>query len=172
MKETIRVGTLTAAHAERLASVISKKKRFETFLRDHESGKRSVLIAMIDSEIVGYVTIVWESEYPPFRQQNIPEIKNLFVRQEFRRRKVATRLLDRAEQLISDKSDIAGIGVGLYRDYGPAQQLYALRGYVPDAQGVHYKDQPVEPGKTKPVDDHLTIQLFKKLDNTESRKKP
>jgi hypothetical protein len=25
-----------------------------------------------------------------------------------------------------------GIGVGLYRDYGPAQQLYFQLGYIPD----------------------------------------
>jgi hypothetical protein len=37
-----------------------------------QSGKRLVLIAEWDGEFAGYVTIVWESHYPPFREAGIP----------------------------------------------------------------------------------------------------
>jgi len=44
--------------------------------------------------------------------------------------------MDQAEQIIAERSDIVGIGVGLYADYGTAQRMYARRGYVPDGHGL------------------------------------
>ena len=73
--------------------------------------------------------------------------------------------MDRAEAEIAKRSDVAGIGVGLYPDYGPTQRMYILRGYVPDARGLTREGNPVVPGASVVVDDSLTIQLTKKLKN-------
>ncbi|MGA8163600.1 MAG: hypothetical protein WB791_01080 [Waddliaceae bacterium] len=59
--------------------------------------------------------------------------------------------------------DQIGIGVGLYRDYGPAQKLYFQLGYVPDGNGITYKDQPTVPGQAYPLDDDLILWLMKPL---------
>jgi hypothetical protein len=32
--------------------------------------------------------------------------------------------------------------------YGPAQRLYAKRGYIPDGRGLIYHDKPVEMGSS------------------------
>ena len=56
-----------------------------------------------------------------------------------------------------------GIGVGLYKDYGRAQNLYVHLGYVPDGQGVTYKYLPIVPGESYPIDDDLIIWLKKDL---------
>ena len=45
----------------------------------------------------------------------------------------------------AQRSDHAGIGFGLYADYGAAQRLYIKRGYIPDGRGAHYGTSPVFP---------------------------
>ena len=40
--------------------------------------------------------------------------------------------MDEAEALIATRASKAGITVGLFDAYGPAQRLYARKGYVPD----------------------------------------
>jgi len=44
--------------------------------------------------------------------------------------------MDVGEQLIATRAVKAGITVGLFDDYGPAQRLYAKRGYLPDGRGA------------------------------------
>jgi hypothetical protein len=56
-----------------------------------------------------------------------------------------------------------GIGVGLYVDYGPAQQLYVKLGYVPDGSGVTHGNKTVPPGATVRVDDDLILWSMKRL---------
>ena len=85
------------------------------------------------------------------------------VRPDYRRRGNASALLDHAEQLIGARSDFAGIGFGLYADYGAAQRLYTKRGYLPDGRGAHYGGRPVIAGETYPVDDDLLLYLVKRL---------
>lgn len=52
-----------------------------------------------------------------------------------------------------------GITVGLFDEYGPAQRLYAQRGYIPDAQGACQGQQPLRRGMHVTVDDDLIIWL-------------
>ncbi len=47
-------------------------------------------------------------------------------------------MLDTAEALIAERATAAGLGCGLYADYGPALLLYLKRGYLPDGRGVVY----------------------------------
>ncbi|MFC2071015.1 GNAT family N-acetyltransferase [Chloroflexota bacterium] len=131
------------------------------YLVEQQRGERTVLAAYADSDFTGYVTIKWQSDYPPFTEKEIPEINDLRVLPDFRRRGIATALVDRAEELIFERSDISGIGVGLYADYGAAQCMYILRGYVPDGLGIFYKGQHVKPGQKVPVDDDLILYLMK-----------
>jgi hypothetical protein len=81
----------------------------------------------------------------------------------FRRKGLATRLLDRAEEEISRRSSVAGIGVGLHPGYKQAQKLYVKRGYVPDGRGVTYRDRYVEEGASVVLDDDLVLHLTKRL---------
>src|SRR5580700_10370596 len=59
------------------------------------------------------------------------------------------------------------IGVGLYRDYGPAQKLYFQLGYAPDGNGITYRGQPTIPGQTYTLDDDLILWLVKILPSKE-----
>ena len=84
----------------------------------------------------GYLNVVWQVEYPPFRESGIPEIQDFNVLPRFRRKGIGSRLMESAERLAAERSHIVGIGVGMTEDYGAAQRLYALRGYVPDGRGL------------------------------------
>ena len=134
---------------------------YEGYLSEQEKGNRVVLLAFYDNDFAGYVTIIWQSEYTSFVEKGIPEINDLKVRPAFRRHGIATALIDEAEKRIFERFPIAGIGVGMYTDYGPAQRMYVLRGYVPDGLGLAYKGRTIRPGQEVPVDNDLILYLIK-----------
>lgn len=125
--------------------------------------KRLVLVAEYEGEFAGYVTVVWESNYPPFHAANIPEIVDFNVLIKFRRLHIGTALMDEAEKRISARSAVAGIGVCLHTDYGPAQVLYARRGYVPDGRGVFYHGKYPQYWDQVTIDDDLCLYLTRRV---------
>lgn len=131
-----------------------------------ECGEMIVLVSRTDEQLHGYLKIVWQPDYPPFRNQNTPEIQDLNVVPASRRRGTATRLMDAAEQIIAEHSPVVGIGVGLHPGYGAAQRMYVLRGYVPDAMPVTYDNQFVTEGQDVKLDDRLILHLTKSLKAT------
>ena len=137
--------------------------QFEQYLAEQAEGRRAVLVARLDGEFTGYVTVDWISPYPAFAEAEIPEVRDFNVLPRFRRRGIGTRLMDAAEALIAERSPIAGIGVGLYPDYGPAQRLYVLRGYIPDGRGIAWNNTSVAPGQSVVVDDDLALYFTKAL---------
>ena len=119
-----------------LSRVTDGEAEASRYLADHTEPDGASLIATGDSGVVGYVAIVWESNYAGFRSRGIPLLHQIAVAGPFRRRGVATLLMDAAEQLARDRGIATlGITVGLF-DYGPAQRLYARRGYIPDGRGA------------------------------------
>jgi hypothetical protein len=76
--------------------------------------------------------------------------------------------LDEAERKVSERSGVAGIGVGMSPDYGAAQRLYVRRGYVPDGNGL--TGRPVRPGAEITVNDGLVLYLTKALPSAGRRR--
>jgi ribosomal protein S18 acetylase RimI-like enzyme len=137
--------------------------KFMLYLEEQRADERSVLIACTGKRVVGFVTVRWQSLYPPFREAGIPEIVDLDVLPEFRRRGTGSALMDHAERLIKTRSSVAGIAVGLAADYGAAQRLYSKRGYVPDGRGLWLSDHYVQDGEHIPVGDDALLYLIKDL---------
>lgn len=137
--------------------------QFEQYLAEQAAGSRAVLVARLDGEFAGYVTVDWVSPYPAFAEAGTPEVRDFNVLPHLRRRGIGTRLMDAAEALIAERSPLAGIGVGLYPDYGAAQRLYVLRGYVPDGRGIAWNNAHVAAGQSVPVDDDLALYFVKAL---------
>ena len=135
----------------------------ERYLSEQQAGTRPMFVARVGKDFAGYVTLNWRSSYEPFASAGIPEIKDLNVVESFRRRGIATALVDQAEALVSTRSELVGIGVGMYPDYGPAQRMYVLRGYVPDGRGLTYQDHTVTPMEQVTVDDDLVLFFSKRL---------
>lgn len=129
----------------------------------HAQGQADTFLASIAGSLVGYLTIRWQSNNPLFQQHNIPLIHHLGVFPQFQRQGIASRLMDAAEQLIATRATQAGITVGLFDEYGPAQRLYAKRGYVPDGRGACQGQRPLKQGETVTVDHDLILWLTKDL---------
>lgn len=136
-------------------------------LEENTQKKRITLFAYYEGILAGCCHLLFTSDYPNFSKNTIPEINDLNVFPEFRRKGIASVLLDELEHLASKKSKQVGLAVGLYKDYGNAQKIYNTRGYVMDGHGVFYKNVEVKPGETVTVDDDLLIYLTKKLDHNE-----
>ena len=126
---------------------------FQQYLEEQDREERVVLVAYSGESFAGYVTIVWKSDYPPFAEKGIPEVKDLNVLSAFRRHGVASALMDEAERRVFERSGIAGIGFGISADYGAAQRMYVLRGYVPDGRGLFGNGQYIRERSTVQVDD-------------------
>ena len=137
--------------------------QYERYLVQQKMNLRDVYIAFVEGQFAGYLTISWKSNYSPFRQKNIPEIVDFNVLPKFRRMGIGTQLMDKAEREIAKVSPVAGIGVGMSADYGAAQRLYVLRGYVPDGLGLHWRNRHVQFGDEVKVDDDLGLYFTKEL---------
>jgi GNAT superfamily N-acetyltransferase len=135
---------------------------FQRYLAEQEGGLRLAFVAEWRGDFAGYVTLLWVSDYSPFAERHVPEISDLNVLPAHRRKGIGNALLDRAESAASARSKVVGLGVGLSSDYGAAQRIYVLRGYLPDGRGVMYNNQPVESGATIRVDDEATL-MFTRL---------
>lgn len=165
--ETIE--TFSAGRVEWLAKEFAAKAwpkpdgYFAECFAAQERGEMMLLVAAEGDALLGYVKVVWLPEYAPFREAGIPEIQDLNVVPAARRKAVATRLLNRAEALVAQRSPVAGIGVGLHPGYAAAQRLYARRGYVPDGRPLQYHGAPVREGQEVRLDNDLTMNLTKEL---------
>ena len=45
---------------------------FERYLNEQDAGSRVVLVAFAGEKFAGYLTVMWESDYPPFRDEDKP----------------------------------------------------------------------------------------------------
>jgi ribosomal protein S18 acetylase RimI-like enzyme len=137
--------------------------QYERYIAEQKAGKRVVLVAKTNKGFAGYVTILWESVYAPFRELGMPEIADFNVLPKFRRQGIGTQLMDEAERRIRERSTIAGIGVGLTEDYGAAQILYIQRGYIPDGRGISWQGEICQYGDSVIVNDDLALYFTKPL---------
>ncbi len=137
--------------------------QYDAYLEEQAADIRPVLVARVEGDFAGYITVVWQTGYAPFREAGIPEIQDFNVLPQFRRQGIGSALMAAAEALIATRSKIAGIGVGLYPDYGPAQRLYVLRGYVPDGLGIAAEKVQVLAGQVVRVDDELALYFTRRV---------
>jgi len=165
----LEIRRLTQADAPMMADAfagIGWRKPASQYLRyfdEQEAGQRECLVAMVSQRFAGYVTVNWFPAHPTLAESGIPEIQDLNVLPEFRRQRIASRLLDQAEALVAQRSSVAGIAVGLHPGYNAAQRLYVKRGYVPDGRGVTWHNRYVEEGAQVILDDDFVLHLTKRL---------
>jgi GNAT superfamily N-acetyltransferase len=177
IERVLEIRPLVAADATIISMAfadIGWNKPAEQYLRyvdEERSDRRNCWVATMQGRFAGYVTLIWNPEYPGLAGTGIPEIQDLNVLPDHRRRGIATRLLDRAEDAAATRASGVGIGVGLHPGYNAAQRLYVKRGYVPDGLGVTHQNRYVQEGETAPFDDELVLHFVKELD-VQSQRKP
>lgn len=137
--------------------------QYERYLLRQVAGSQEILVAEIAGKFAGYVTVLWRSGYASFAERKIPEINDFNVLPAFRRRGIGSGLLDRAEEVVAERSDVVGIGVGMTADYGQAQRMYPRRGYVPDGRGLTQDGEVVKFRQPIVVSDSTVLWFTKNL---------
>ncbi len=138
--------------------------KWTRYFEEHQKHIRTVYLLEKQKQLIGYASLLYTPEYSPFKQAKIPEIHDVLILESFRNQGYGKLLIRYLENIAHGKNYTKiGIGVGLYRDYGPAQALYCKLGYVPDGNGVTYKTAAAIPGTCYPIDDDLVLWLVKAL---------
>ena len=137
------------------------ESQYVEYLKEQKNHQRTVWVAYLDQEFVGYVTVCWISKYEPFEQQRISEISDLNVLPQFHKRGIGTALLNVAEATVFKDHSTVGVGVGVTADYADAHRLYIKRGYLPDCKGITYQTKKVSFGDLVTVDDDLCMMFTK-----------
>jgi GNAT superfamily N-acetyltransferase len=114
-----------------------ERAQYERYLAEHQAGSRVTLLARAQAgTVIGYVNLLWHSDYSGFAEADIPEINDLNVIIPWRRRGVGTALITAAEAAARDAGRRrVGIGVGMTPDYDAARRLYPALGYLRDGFG-------------------------------------
>ena len=170
MNQEILIRLMTADDCEIITKAFAAQNwnkplmQYRKYLNEQTAGTREVLIAETSGEFAGYLTIMRQSDFAPFREKDIPEIVDFNVLIKFRNRGIGTKLMETAENLIAEKYKTIGIRVGLTADYGAAQRLYIRRGYVPDGVGITYDGIFLKYGDKITVTDDLNLSFTKNLE--------
>ncbi len=148
----------------KLMHVTHEKGYFEKCLEEKSAGKREILLAEIEGEVVGYIQLIWSPVYQLFKKLGIPEIQDLNVEPSARSQGIGAALVDACEELVIARGCAEiGIGFGVDSSFGAAQRLYIKRGYIPDGNGVCYDEEPIPSNAMRSVDKLLTLKLIKEL---------
>ncbi|NNF34802.1 MAG: GNAT family N-acetyltransferase [Saprospiraceae bacterium] len=137
--------------------------QYEDYFKLQSQGHRDIIVADWEGSFAGYLTIKWNSDYPAFAKDGIPEIVDFNVLKKYQRRHIGSALMDEAEKRIKKVSAYAGIGVGVTEDYGAAHILYVKRGYFPDGTGMKKNHQSLKYGDQVVIDDDLAIYMMKQV---------
>lgn len=139
-------------------------KLWQHYFKEQQEGIRTACVLESQNGFMGYGSLLRSSDYPFFRENSIPEVNAIWIVEQSRRQGLGKKLIEHLENMaLREGYKTIGIGVGLYKDYGPAQKLYYNLGYMPDGNGITYKCSSVVPGETYPVDDDLIIWFTKPL---------
>ena len=140
------------------------KPLWDAYYQQQQDGVRTVGVLEKNHEILGYGSLLKQPECPFFADKNIPEINALWIDENHRNQGLGTALIQWLENLaFREGYNYLGIGVGLYKDYGPAQKLYFQMGYIPEGNGITHKGHLTIPGQSYPLDDDLILWLMKPL---------
>ena len=131
---------------------------------EHALEQCDVMLAFREKTLCAFCLLNWQPRYSLYRKLGIPEIQDLNVLPHYRRKGIATMMIEECENLARSKScELVGISVGLTKDYGPAQILYTKLGYMPDGNGVTYDREGIHAGRAYLVDDNLALMMTKTL---------
>lgn len=139
-------------------------RRLSRFWDEAEAGKRLIWVVWHKDEFLGHITLQPVSEYPAFKKAGIPEIVDLWVAENARRKGVGERLLIKAiEYARENHKPGIGLGVGVTHDFGAAHRLYFKNGFRPDGTGLWVKGRRPEPGEKITLCEHTLLMLVRSL---------
>lgn len=138
-------------------------EKYEMRLQHQSEGKSISLVAEYKGNVAGYINVYPDSQSGAFADRGYPEIIDFCVLEKYRRKGIGSRLMDIAEQIAAEYSEIVYLGVGMHNGYGSAQRMYIKRGFIPDGTGVWYGDKVCEQYADCCNDDDLVLYMSKRL---------
>jgi len=141
----------------------SNIKYLRNQLENQKKQECSALLALYNGEIAGYVFLYYKCRWGSLANCDLPCVIDLIVFDKYRKKGIATVLMDIAEKIAKKHNDKVYLDVCLNSDYGSAQRLYVKRGYVPDGRGVYYEEKVCETNAICKNDDDLTLCMVKEL---------
>ncbi|MFZ3580447.1 GNAT family N-acetyltransferase [Virgibacillus sp. DJP39] len=136
---------------------------FDGYFNQQKNDEQTIIVAEMNKEVAGYVTIFPNSTTGPFAFKNIPEIIDLNVLIKFQKIGIGKKMMEVVEGIVKEKGDLVSLSVGLHSGYGSAQRMYVKLGYIPDGTGVWYKGKQLEQYTECVNDDDLTLYFSKQL---------
>lgn len=125
--------TMTKNNPKIRPYIVKKKSAsriFEKFARRSIRSKKSVVhVAETNGTPAGYSLIYIKDAIPVFRLEKIGYICDLFVKKEFRNRKISSRLMDEAMRWFKKKG-IKQISLAVYKDNEFAHSIYKKWGFI------------------------------------------
>jgi GNAT superfamily N-acetyltransferase len=139
-------------------------RRLSRFWDEAQDGKRVILTAWQGDIFCGHVTLLWQSNYPPFQRLKFPEIVDLWVAENFQQQGIAKMLMTEIERLaIARDAPGVGLGVGVTGRFGPAQRLYSKFGYHPDGTGLWVSGRNISNDAAVHLDEAAMLMLAKRF---------
>ncbi len=135
---------------------------FEKYYLEQYTKSHHALVARYDGRVAGYTTYLPKAYVGPFAGK-LPEVVDLNVLKKYQHKGIGNRFLDVCENMARTGARGISLAVGLHAGYGPAQRIYAKRGYIPDGSGIWYRDVPLAPYAACINDDDLVLYLSKEL---------
>lgn len=136
---------------------------FNDYYNQQGNNQRVIIVAEINGDVAGYVTLISKATEGPFANKGIPEIVDFNVLIKYQKRGIGNKIMDVVESLAKEQNSFISLSVGLHYGYGSAQRMYVKRGYIPDGTGVWYKGEQLEQYSKCENDDNLTLYLIKYL---------
>lgn len=139
-------------------------RRLAHFWDEAQDDKRTILAAWQGDIFCGHITLLWQSNYPPFHRLHFPEIVDLWVAESFQKQGIAKMLLAQIEKIaIAKDAPGIGLGVGVTGRFGAAQRLYSTFGYHPDGTGLWVSGKNIASDAAVHLDEAAMLMLAKRL---------
>lgn len=126
--------TIISGNQDMIADLtaVFPKRDFQAFARYLQQAQRdecAFLVALDDGQPAGYCLVYWQSEFIDFSKQNIPEIVDLVVAQDYRRQGIGQQILQEIERYVLKKSPHK-VGLMVLESNIEAKSLYQKSGYL------------------------------------------
>ena len=142
---------------------------YQNYMKEEQLGERLTFIAVWEGAVVGLCTLVLHPKEGPWAGGDYPEIVDLAVFYHVHNLGIGNKLLDVAETEAAKRADMVFLAVGVHSGYGPAQRIYAKRGYIPDGSGVWYQGKVLDQYAPCVNDDDLLLFLSKNVSELQVR---
>lgn len=137
---------------------------FKSQIERQNNKEELALLAVYDGKIAGYTFLFYKLKWGGLGYLKLPGVADLMVFPEYRNKGIASKLMDVAEKEATRFNNKIYLEVCLNKEYGPAQRMYAKRGYIPDGKGVYYESKICPTDAECKNDDELTLCLIKELE--------